>query len=138
MSDTAVSAAGIAADLQPYIVGAIGVIVTALGTFIAAQIQRRTGVAVDAATTAKVETYIADKAAQAVAAASDNLSKEKINVGSPIVADLTTKVVAALPAELKAIGLSPDAVSHKLAAAFGRLQASMTTVPIPPKKEDQA
>lgn len=134
MTDTTVTAAGIVADLQPYVVAAIGTIIAALGTFIAFQIQRYTGVVVNQATVDKVDKYIADKAAQAVAAASDNLSKGEINVHSPIVYDLTNKVVDALPKELSALGFGPDEVAHKLASAFGRLQASMTAVPIPPEK----
>jgi len=123
MTDSVISTAGIVADLEPYIVAAIGAIVAALGTFIAVQIQRYTGVVVQQATIDKVDKYIADKAAQAVAAAGDNLAKTQINVGSPIVADLTNKVVEALPKELDALGLGEDAVAHKLTSAFGRLQA---------------
>ena len=127
MTDAVISTAGIVADLEPYIVAAIGAIVAALGTFIAVQIQRYTGVVVQQATIDKVDKYIADKAAQAVAAAGDNLSKTQINVGSPMVADLTNKVVAALPKELDALNLSPDAVAHKMTSAFGRLQAAAPT-----------
>jgi hypothetical protein len=123
MTDAVISTAGIVADLEPYIVTAIGAVVTALGAFIALQIQRYTGVVVQQATIDKVDKYIADKAAQAVAAAGDNLSKTQINLGSPIVADLTNKVVAALPKELDALNLSPDDVAHKMTSAFGRLQA---------------
>jgi len=128
MTDAVISTAGIVADLEPYIVAAIGAIVAALGTFIAVQIQRYTGVVVQQATIDKVDKYIADKAAQAVAAAGDNLSKTQINVGSPIVADLTNKVVEALPKELDALGLGEDAVAHKITSAFGRLQASAPTI----------
>lgn len=136
--NTTVSAAGLMADLQPYIVSAIGAVVVALGGFIALQIQKYTGVVVQQATIDKVDKYIADKAAQAVAAASDNLAKKEINVGSPIVVDLTDKVVAALPAELAALGFSPDDVAHKMASAFGRLQATMTSTTVPPPKTDAA
>ncbi|MDE2106268.1 MAG: hypothetical protein KGL39_54110 [Patescibacteria group bacterium] len=128
MSDTVVTGAGIVADLEPYIVAAIGAIVTALGAFIAFQIQKYTGVVVQQATIEKVDKYIADKAAQAVAAAGDNLAKTQINVGSPMVADITDKVVTALPDQLSALGLTPEAVAHKITAAFGRLQSGGSSV----------
>jgi len=134
MSNTTVTASGIIADLQPYIVTAIGVVIAAIGALISAQIRKYTGIAVDQATVDKVDKYIADKAAQAVAAAGDNLATHQINVGSPIVVDITGKIVSALPGELAAIGLTPEAVANKLAAAFGRLQAQMASVPVTPPK----
>ena len=48
---------------------------------------------------------------------------------SAIVAEIGAKIAAAIPAELDAVGLTPAAVAHKVAAAFGRLQASMTAIP---------
>lgn len=138
MSDATITGAGIVADLQPYIIAAIGAVVTALGAVIAYQIRRYTGIVVDQSVIDKVDKYIADKAAQAVAAASDNLSKKEINVYSPIVADLTSKIIAGIPYELDKLGFGPNEVAHKLTSEFGRLQASMTATPIPPAKSDAA
>ena len=133
MSTTLIAAGPLLAAAQPYVVALIGVVVTALGTLITAELKKHTGVAVHPALVAKVERYIEDKAAQAVASAADNLAGREIDVKSPIVAEITGKIVAALPAEINAVGLTPTAVAHKLAAAFGRLQASMTAVPVAPK-----
>jgi hypothetical protein len=129
MSHSVVATSSLVAVAEPYVVALIGVVVTAVGAFISAEIKRYTGLAVDQAILAKVETYIEDKAAQEIAAAADNLAHAQIDVKSPIVADIVSKIVAAIPAELNAVGLSPTAVAHKVAAAFGRLQASMTAAP---------
>ena len=126
MFDTVIAARALVADAEPYVVALIGVVVTAAGAVISAEIKRYTGLAVDQAMLAKVERYIEDKAAQQVAAAADNLAHAEIDVKSPIVADIVTKIVAAIPVELNALGLTPIAVAHKVAAAFGRLQAGMT------------
>src|SRR6185437_5411255 len=128
MSDTTIAASSLIADAQPYIVALIGVVVSAVGAVITAEIKKYTGVVISQAQIAKVETYIDDKAAQAVASAEDNLASRQINVRSPIVAEIVTKIIAAIPDELAAAGLTPDLVAHKLTAPFGRLQASMTTV----------
>ena len=131
MSDTAIAASSLVADAQPYVVALIGVVVTAVGALISAEIKRYTGLAVDQAMLAKVERYIEDKAAQRVASAADNLAGARIDVHSPVVAEIVAKIVAAIPGELAAVGLTPIAVAHKLAAAFGRLQATMTAVSAP-------
>jgi hypothetical protein len=133
MSNSVIAASSLVADAEPYVVALFGVVVTALGAIISSQIKRYTGLAVDQALLAKVERYIEDKAAQQVAAAVDNLAHVEIDAKSPIVADIVSKIVAALPAELNAVGLTPTAVAHKVAAAFGRLQASMTAFAAAPK-----
>jgi hypothetical protein len=126
MSSTVIAASSLVADAEPYVVALVGVVVTAVGAFLSSEIRRYTGLAVDQAILAKVEKYIEDKAAQQIAAAADNLARAEIDVKSPIVADIVAKIVAAIPSELDAAGLTPTAVAHKLAAAFGRLQAGMT------------
>jgi len=129
MSNTIIAASSLVADAEPYLVALIGVVVTAVGAVISAEVRRYTGLAVDQALLAKVERYIEDKAAQQVASAADNLAHAEIDVESPLVADIVAKIVAAIPVELNAVGMSPTAVAHKVAAAFGRLQAGMTAAP---------
>lgn len=129
MSNIVNAASSLVAEAEPYVVALIGVVVTAAGAVISAQIKRYTGLAVDQALLAKVERYIEDKAAQQVASAADNLAHAEIDVRSPVVADIVTKIVAAIPVELNAVGLTPTAVAHKVAAAFGRLQAGMNAAP---------
>jgi hypothetical protein len=126
MSNTVIAASSLVADAEPYVVALLGVIVTALGAIIASQIRRYTGLALDQALLAKVERYIEDKAAQRVASAADNLAHAEIDVKSPVIADIVAKILAAMPDELNAVGLTPTAVAHKVAAAFGRLQAGTT------------
>ena len=133
MSNTIIAASSLVADAQPYVVALIGVVVTALGAVISAELKRYTGLAVDQALLAKVEKYIEDKAAQQIAAAADNLAHAEIDVKSPLVAEIVAKIGAAIPGEINAVGLTPTAVAHKVAAAFGRLQASMTAVAASPK-----
>jgi hypothetical protein len=128
MSNNVIAASSLVADAQPYVVALIGVVLTAVGALISTEIKRYTGLAVDQALLVKIERYIDDKAAQQIAAAADNLGHAQIDVKSPIVAEIVAKIVAAIPAELDAVGLTPTAVAHKVVAAFGRLQASMTSV----------
>jgi len=133
VSDTTITLGSMLAAAQPYFVAIFGAIVTGVGGILVAEVKRYTGIAVDQALLAKVEKYIDDKAAQEIAKATDNLATKSIDVHSPMIADLVTKITGAIPEELHAVGLDPVAVAHKLVASFGRLQASMTAVAPPPK-----
>ena len=63
MSSTLIAASALVADAEPYVVAFIGVVVTAVGAVLAAEVKRYTGLAVDQALLAKVERYIEDQAA---------------------------------------------------------------------------
>lgn len=136
MSDTTISGAQIVADLEPYIVAFIGAVITAGTAIITYQVQKYTGIRVDQTTAAKIDKYVEDLAAKEVAKTADNLATHEIDVHSPVVASVVNKVVADLPGELKKVGLGPDDVATKATAAFGRLQAQMTTVSVPPLKTE--
>ena len=134
MSDpsTTVGAAQAVSDVTPVIQAIVGAVIAGLGGFAVGLIKRYVGVTVDQATVAKVDTYLSDLAAQEIAKAADNLATKQIDVRSPIVKVIVDQVAAAMPKEMTAVGLTPEAVAGKVAAEFGRLQASMTAVPTPP------
>jgi hypothetical protein len=131
MSDTTIAASSVLAVLQPYLTALATVIVPLIAAWGVGELKRYTGIAVSQTVIDKVDSYIADLAAREIAAAADNLATKQIDVGSPLVKQLLGKVLLALPTELQDLGLSSDAVAAKIAAAFGRLQASMTVVPAP-------
>lgn len=131
MTDTTIAAGALIVDAQPYIVALASVAISAASAVAVALLKKYTGIALAQALTDKVDAYLADLAAKEVAAAADNLATAKINVGSEMVQDLTTKALRDLPGELGKLGLAPSDVASKLTAEFGRLQASMTAVPVP-------
>ena len=133
MTDTTVAATSLMADLQPYIIAIVGTLVTAAFGALVALAKKYTGIAIDQATVAKVDALAEQLAAKEIAKASDNLATAQIDVKSPLVKALADQALAALPVELAKLGLGPDDVASKIAAAFGKLQASMTAVPVPSK-----
>ena len=129
---SAVPVASLIADVAPYILALAGVIIPSLAGVAVAELKKITGIQVRQDAVDKLDGMIESAIGAEVAKASDNLATAQINVGSPIVSSLASKVVAALPAELNTLGITPTAVASKLTAEFGRLQASMTAVPVAP------
>ena len=128
MSDaaTTISAAPEVTLAVPYVQAIAATAITALGAFVAGLIKRYVGIAVDQAMIDKVDAYVANLAAQEIAKAADNLATAQIDVRSPIVKTLVDSVVAEMPKEMTALGLTPEKIAAKVAAEFGRLQATMT------------
>ena len=133
MSDpsTTVGAAQAVSDVTPVIQAIVGAIVTGLVGYGVGLVKKYVGVSLDKATEAKIDDMLGNLAAQEVAKAADNLATAQIDVKSPVVKSIVDQVVAALPKEMNAVGITPEAVAAKVAAEFGRLQASMTIVPAP-------
>lgn len=67
----------------------------------------------------------------AIAAAADNLATAKITVGNPIVSSIVRDVINDAPVVLDHAGFDSSNVTQIVLGAFGRMQASMTSVPVP-------
>jgi hypothetical protein len=130
MSDPSatVAAAPIVAVVAPYLVQLAIVLIPIAVAWLANEFRRGAGVQVRQAALDKIDAWAESEAGALVAAAADNLATDKIPVGSPIVADIATRMMLALPDELKAAGLTPDVVATMVAGKIGKLQASMTSV----------
>jgi len=133
-SSAAVSASTFVADVLPIVQAVAASAITALVGLGVALIAKYTGLKISQAQAGRIDGYIGELAAQEIARAADNLAHAQIDVGSPIVKGIVDQVAAALPDEMAALGVTPEAVAAKAAAAFGRLQASMTAVPPSPTK----
>ncbi len=133
MSDpnSVVTGAQAVSDAAPYVNAVVGAAISALGGFVAVLVKRYVGITVDQAMLAKVEGLATQYAAAEVAKAADNLATRQIDVKSPMVKSIADQILADAPKELDALGLGPDEVKAKVAAAFGQLQAQMTAVAAP-------
>jgi hypothetical protein len=131
-SASTVSASPWVAIVAPLAQSIAYTLVTGLVAVVAALIQRYVGIRIDQATQAKLDSYIESLAGAEIAKASDNLAKAQIDVKSPIVKAIVDRVAADLPAEMQALGVTPEAVAAKAAGAFGKLQAQMTVIAAAP------
>ena len=133
MSDPspAVGLGPVAQILAPYVIAIAFTLVAWVGKLAVAELKKLTGIQASAADVDAVESYIDKLAAREVARAEDNLATRKISVGSQLVVDLVNEAESALPAELNKLGFDSDHVALMVAAALGKLQASMTRVAPP-------
>ena len=128
MSDTAIAAAPIVAAAQPYIT-AIVTSVVGLGVAYGASLFKRwTGIALQQSFTAEIESAAETEAAKAVAAASDNLAKTQINVGSSVVKTAVESIMASqtFKTAIAETGMTPNRLASIIAGEIGKLQAQMT------------
>ena len=128
---TAVAAAPLINALQPYIVAAVGAVVTYLTAQAVATFTRWTGAKIDAGYATAIEAAAANEAGKLVAGAVGNLASAQINVGSPGVASAANAIVGASSPLLKkavlATGLTPELAASLVVGQIGRLQATMTS-----------
>ena len=128
---TAVAAAPLIAALQPYIVAAVGAVVTYLTAQAVASFSRWTGAKVDATYATAIEAAAANEAGKLVAGAVGNLATAQIDVRNPSVAYAANTIIAASNPLLKkavaATGLTPELAASLIVGQIGRLQATMTS-----------
>jgi hypothetical protein len=131
MSDpnTIVTGAQTVSDLTPIINSVVGAIILGIGGLIAALIQRYTGYIVAQTMMTKVEGLATQYAQAEVAKAADSLATTQFDVKSPLVKKIVDQIAYEAPKEMSSLGLSTADVQSKVLAAFGKLQASMTTIP---------
>jgi hypothetical protein len=131
MSDpsTIVTGAQAAADMTPYIQGIVGTVVSAGVTTIAILAKKYFDITFSQAALTTVEGLADQYAQKEVFRAEDNLAHATLDTHSALVKTIADQIAADAPKELAALGLSSADVNEKVAAAFGKLQASMTAVP---------
>jgi hypothetical protein len=130
MSDpsAAIAAAPIVAVATPYVVQIAIVLIPVAVGWLANELRRHAGVKVQQAALDKIDAWAEAEAGALVAAAADNFATREINVGSPIVAVIASRMAKSLPDDLKAAGLSAADVATIVTGKIGKLQASMTSV----------
>lgn len=97
MTNAAIAASAIVADAAPYIVALSSVVVPGLVAMGLDQLRRLTGLRLQQAAADRLDAMIEDEVGALVAAASDNLATTSIPLGSPIVAAIATRIIAAAP-----------------------------------------
>ncbi len=128
MNNSAIGWGQLIADSAPVIVPIASAAVTALIAVAVNAFARWTGVKIDAAFEAKLQSTAATEAGALVAAASDNLATASIKIGDKNVADAANRIIAELPEIAHALGLSAADIQKYVVGEIGKLQARMTAV----------
>jgi hypothetical protein len=127
---TIVTGAQAVSDAAPYINALLGTVISAGVTTVAVLAKKYLDVTFSQAALTTVEGLATQYASKEVFKAEDNLAHATLDTHSALVKTIADQIALDAPKELAALGLSPADVNDKVAAAFGKLQASMTAVPV--------
>ena len=128
MTNAAIAASAIVADVAPYIAVVAGAVVPGLVAMGLAELRKLTGLKVQQAAVQRLDAMIEDEVGALVAAASDNLATTSIPLGSPIVAAIANRIIAAAPHVLSKAEVDPASVAQMAVGEIGKWQANMTSV----------
>jgi hypothetical protein len=126
-----IPAAPIVETLRPIISAVVTTIVGVAVTFGVALLKRWTGVTLRSAYVDSLRQAAQTEAGVLVAEAADNLSSRSITVTSPAIAAAGTRIAAAMPEAVRALGKSPEDIGRLVAGEIGKLQACATAIPVP-------
>ena len=126
-----ISLAPVVTALAPLINALVMSVVGSAIIYAVALLHRKTGIDIDAANVDAIRKAAATEAGMLVAASETNLAGEKFTVSSPVVAAAAKTVMDALPAAIRATGLTPNGVAKIVAGELGRLQAAPTALTQP-------
>ncbi len=133
-STTAIAAAPLVADVVQIVQGFALAFITGFVGLAAKFASDYLHLQFSAADRAAFVAFVDDLAAKEIAKAADNLATAQIDVHSPIVKAIADQVEAELPDLMTKLGITPQRVADMTTAAFGRLQARMTSVSPPTAK----
>jgi hypothetical protein len=115
--------------LSPWVealMSALLVLVTAIIGWIAAAIQRRTGIEIEAKHREALQTALTNAAGLVLNKVKSSLSDVTIDVRHPAIKDAILYINGAVPDAIKNFGLSPDDLAEKLLAKIGVVTAPTT------------
>lgn len=110
--------------LEPYLVTAFGLLVSALLTWLVTQFQTRTGIHVSADARAAVQQAATNAAGRILASQEGSIANMSVDMHSPLVAAEVPLVTAAVGDAINHLGMTPDRVAALVAGKIGLLQAA--------------
>lgn len=105
-------------------------VIPALGAWAAAELRRRTGIALEQAHMVTFQQALTNGAGLILAKAHDAAGNVNIDVRSQAVRDVIKYVNASAPDAIKYFGVTPEAIAEKLVAKIGLAQGTGTTTVI--------
>lgn len=126
-ADALVAVGEIWTGLVPYIVAAIGALISAAVGWLVYLFNKKLGLSIDDSLRDSLQTAAANAAGLVVNGLGHRLSGATIDVRSELVADAVNYVLKAAPDAVVHFGLTPEAVAQKILALLPRVAGSATT-----------
>lgn len=126
-ADALVAVGDIWNGLVPYIVAALGALVSAAVGWLVYLVNRKLGLSIDDSLRDSLQTAAANAAGLVVGGLGNRLAGVTLDVRSALVADAVNYVLKAAPDAVAHFGLTPDAVAQKILALLPRVAGTPTT-----------
>ncbi len=114
------------AGLVPYIVAALGALISAAVGWLVYLVNRKLGLSIDDSLRDSLQTAAANAAGLVLAQLGSRLSGMTLDVRSAPVADAVNYVLKAAPDAVAHFGLTPEAVAQKILALLPRVAGTTT------------
>jgi hypothetical protein len=108
--------------IEPYVVQAVGVVITALAAWFATQVKKWMGMTLDAAAEKTIEETAMNAATAALARLEGPISNLAIHIDSPLVASGVSYLITHAPDELTRLGFTPEQMQQLILAKLGLAQ----------------
>jgi uncharacterized membrane protein len=126
-ADALVAVGEIWTGLVPYIVAAIGALISAAVGWLVYLVNRKLGLSIDDSLRDSLQTAAANAAGLVVNGLGNRLSGVTIDVRSELVADAVNYVLKAAPDAVAHFCLTPEAVAEKILALLSRVAGTAAT-----------
>lgn len=119
--ETAVGVGGIYDVVQPYLLAAVSVIVTAIVGWLGELLRRKFNLEIDAAHRDALQTALTNGAGLLLGKIGGALSEKKIDLKSRALAEAVNYVLLAVPDAVRHFGVTPEALAEKIVAKLPQL-----------------
>lgn len=126
-ADTTINVADIWNGIAPYLVAAIGALISAALGWLIALINRKLGISIDDSMRASLQTAATNAAGLVLNQLGNSLQGKKIDVGNQFVADAVNYVLKAAPDAVAHFGLTPEAIAEKILALLPQVANTTAT-----------
>ncbi|WP_424630048.1 hypothetical protein [Bradyrhizobium sp. SYSU BS000235] len=130
-ADTTIAVGDIWSDVVPYIVAAIGAVITFLVGWVLNLLKTKLGVSIDDSMRASLQTAATNAAGLVLNQLGNQLQGVKVDVKSALIADAVNYVIKAAPDAIAHFGLTPDAIAQKILALLPQVANTTTTAATP-------
>jgi hypothetical protein len=128
-ADTTVAIGDLWVGLQPYIVAAIGALITAAVGWLIMVANKKLGISIDDSMRSSLQTAATNAAGLVLNQLGNQLSGVKVDVKNQLVADAVNYVIKAAPDAVAHFGLTPDVIAQKIVALLPQVANTTTSAP---------
>jgi hypothetical protein len=126
-ADTLVALGHIWSGLEPFIIAALGALISAAAGWLVYLINKKLGLSIDDSLRDSLQTAAANAAGLVLAQVGNRLAGVTLDVRSALVADAVNYVLEAAPDAVAHFGLTPEAVAQKVLALLPRVAGPAAT-----------